>query len=212
MKQKDYPDFIKNKKSINFKSKPKPKILWITGINSSGRQGMILNYLGYDCKVVSTISDLKTAVLGRLKRYSFLKYFIQKKSDDMNKEHIKKNTEKHDKELNDFQPDIVIGSSQGGAIAMEVADRHSNSKYILASPAWKIFNANPSKLPRDTIIMHGTKDITVPLQDSMELVDKYGFELITYEGGHNERPMKLILQCIEKQLRKMKMNSPSSYL
>jgi hypothetical protein len=186
-----------------------PKILWITGLNSSGSQPKILNRLGYDCKIISTLSNLTSAYLGRFKRYSFMKYLIQKKADEMGKNHMLKNAEKHDEEIGEFEPHVVVGSSQGGAVAMEIANRHAKSKYVLAAPAWKIFNADPSNLPKDTIIVHGTKDITVPLGDSIELTEKYGYKLITYEGGH-KRPLGIIIKCINMQLARMGIELPLS--
>lgn len=185
-----------------------PKILWITGLNSSGSQPKLLNKLGYDCKIISTIANLTSAYMGRFKRYSFMKYFLQKRADEMGKKHMGKNVEKHDDEIGEFEPHVVVGTSQGGAVAMEIAAKHPKSKYVLGAPAWKIFNADPSNLPKDTIIIHGTKDITVPLEDSIELKDKYGYELVTYAGGHHGRPLSIMIKYINKQLNSLGVSVP----
>lgn len=190
-----------------------PKILWITGLYSFGGGPRLLNSLGYDCKQVSSIPNLSAAYLGRFKRYSFIKYFIQKKAEELGKNHLLDNIKKHDEEVGgEYNPNVIIGSSQGGAIAMELGDRYPKSKFVLASPAWKIFGANPENLPKDTIIIHGTKDLTVPFEDSEELSEKYGFRLIPYNGGHHNRPSSLLKRVIDEQLLKLGISPPNTQL
>jgi hypothetical protein len=84
-----------------------------------------------------------------------------------------------------YEPDIVIGSSQGGAVVMALSHRFPNAKFILFSPAWKLFQVEDFKLPSDTIIVHGQKDMKIPIEDSVELAQKTGASLRATMDGHN---------------------------
>ena len=63
-------------------------------------------------------------------------------------------------------PDIIIGSSRGGAVAMSVDPK--GARVILIAPAWKHFDVNPALAP-DTTILHCTTDKIVYYEDSEEL-------------------------------------------
>ena len=83
------------------------------------------------------------------------------------------------KVIKEFKPDIVIGSSWGGAVAVEcILNKDWNGPTILLAPASHLVNKNlihprksisiPSNVP--CYIFHGTNDTTVPVSDSKELV------------------------------------------
>ena len=184
-----------------------PKILWITGMLSKGDGPVYLNKLGYDCKGMSTLTNRSAAYIGRFERYAWAKWLLKKKAAQLGKAHLAANIEKHDKEIDDFEPDVIIGTSQGGAVAMQLADKYPHSKFVLGAPAWKIFHADPNKLPSDTIIIQGKKDITVPYEDNKELAETHGFEFITYDGGHAV-PWDLIRNAVDKQLERMGITPP----
>lgn len=181
-----------------------PKVLWITGMGSTGEPPRQLAQLGYDVKAIGTTTNRYAAYLGRFKRYQPLSSILGHSGGPIVRSHLKTNVEKHDDEMmeSDFIPDIVVGTSQGGAIAMQVAKRYPNAKFVLGAPAWKIFGANPSNLPEDTIIIHGSQDIIVPVADSKELANKYGFELRVFNFKH-QIPIQYIRTAIDDQLAKL---------
>jgi hypothetical protein len=65
------------------------------------------------------------------------------------------------------RPDVLVGSSRGGAVAMRIAPA-SAAPLVLLAPAWRRFGIE-SIVRRDTRVLHGIKDDVVPLADSIEL-------------------------------------------
>ncbi len=63
-------------------------------------------------------------------------------------------------------PDVIVGSSRGGAVAMSVDPR--GARLVLIAPAWKRFDVAPS-IASDTTILHCTTDDIVYYEDSEEL-------------------------------------------
>ncbi len=66
--------------------------------------------------------------------------------------------------------DVLVGSSHGGAATMCIASA-SPAPLVLLAPAWKRCGVEPV-VRSDTRILHGIKDDTVPLADSIELEGK----------------------------------------
>jgi len=64
-------------------------------------------------------------------------------------------------------PDVVVGSSRGGALAMNM--RVADTRLVLLCPAWKKFGSTTAVKP-GTIILHSRADDVVPFADSEELV------------------------------------------
>src|SRR4030095_13168821 len=64
-------------------------------------------------------------------------------------------------------PDIVVGSSRGGALAMNM--RVGDTKLVLLCPAWKKFGSI-RKVKPGTVILHSRADDVVLFADSEELV------------------------------------------
>jgi predicted esterase YcpF (UPF0227 family) len=70
-------------------------------------------------------------------------------------------------EFDKHQPQVVVGSSRGGAVAMNI---HSgDARLVLLCPAWKKFGMTRRAKP-GTVILHSRDDDVVPLADSEELV------------------------------------------
>lgn len=178
-----------------------PNILWITGMGSQGYGAKMLAIQGYNVKQVGTITNYYAAGIGRIKRYTILQKLIGKAADAAGKSHLIANMQKHDMETqnSDFVPDVIIGASQGGAVAMQVARQYPHAKFVLIAPAWKIFNADPGDLPKDTIILQGKNDLQVPATDSQTLSQKYGFKVLFYDQGHN-LPTNIVKKAVDAQL------------
>jgi len=87
-------------------------------------------------------------------------------------------------EFDRHQPDVVVGSSRGGAVAMNIKCGQAN--LVLLCPAWKKFGtARTVKL--GTVILHARADDVIPFADSEELVANSGLPasaLIEVGGDH----------------------------
>jgi hypothetical protein len=70
-------------------------------------------------------------------------------------------------EFDRFQPDVVVGSSRGGAVAMNMSV--GDARLVLLCPAWKKFGSRRTIKP-GTIILHSRRDDVVPFGDSEELI------------------------------------------
>jgi len=75
--------------------------------------------------------------------------------------------EEFDKHL----PDVVVGSSRGGAVAMNISS--GDAKLVLLCPVWKKWGTAKTVKP-GTVILHSRADDVVPFADSEELVKKSG--------------------------------------
>jgi hypothetical protein len=71
------------------------------------------------------------------------------------------------REFDVHHPDVVVGSSRGGAVAMNMDT--SGARVVLLCPAWKKFG-NKRTAKRGTVILHSRADDVVPFADSEELV------------------------------------------
>lgn len=80
-----------------------------------------------------------------------------------------------------FKPEVVVGVSRGGAVAMAVDC--GDIPRILLAPAYRFFGRTRTCAPHD-IIIHGINDDTIPYGDSVELAVRSGSRLITIEADH----------------------------
>jgi len=80
-----------------------------------------------------------------------------------------------------FKPDVVVGSSRGGAIAMVSA---GTTPLILIAPAWKKYAPWATVSGRTTII-HSPEDDVVKFNDSVDLAHAFGAMLV--EAGEDHR-------------------------
>lgn len=69
------------------------------------------------------------------------------------------------------EPDVVVGSSRGGALAMGL--RSGRARLVLLCPAWKR-HGTARTVKSGTVILHSRTDDVVPFADSLELVQKSG--------------------------------------
>jgi alpha-beta hydrolase superfamily lysophospholipase len=69
------------------------------------------------------------------------------------------------------QPDVVVGSSRGGAVAMNIDT--GDTPLVLLCPAWKTWGTATTVKP-GTNILHSRADEVVPFADSEELVRNSG--------------------------------------
>src|SRR5208282_3489412 len=74
-------------------------------------------------------------------------------------------------EFDQHRPDVVVGSSRGGAVAMNI--NSGSTPLVLLCPAWKHWGTARTVKP-GTIILHSKADETIPFSDSVELVRNSG--------------------------------------
>lgn len=96
-------------------------------------------------------------------------------------------------------PDVVVGSSRGGAVAVNIAS--GNARLVLICPAWKKWGTAKSVKP-GTRILHSRADDVVPFSDSEELLETSGLpESALIEVGHDHRladpePLEAMLRAV----------------
>jgi hypothetical protein len=89
--------------------------------------------------------------------------------------------------LNDFyrddelHPDVIVGSSRGGAVAMNMDSR--DTPLVLLAPAWKRWGKARS-VNKNCIVIHSLGDEFVPFEDSVELCGHSGARLIAAGMDH----------------------------
>src|SRR5438309_9315235 len=84
-------------------------------------------------------------------------------------------------EFDQHQPQVVVGSSRGGAVAMNIDS--GEAKLVLLCPAWKKYGTVRT-VKDDTVILHSRADDVVPFADSEELAKNSGATLIEVGGDH----------------------------
>jgi len=85
-------------------------------------------------------------------------------------------------EFDQHQPQVVVGSSRGGAVAMNI--NSGDARLVLLCPAWKKYGTAKTVKP-GTVILHSRADDVVPFADSEELARNSGAKLI--EAGNDHR-------------------------
>jgi hypothetical protein len=95
------------------------------------------------------------------------------------------------------QPDVVVGSSRGGAIAMNI--KSGTARLVLLCPAWKKWGTVKTVKP-GTVILHSRADDVVPFADSEELARNSGATLIEVGTDHrlaDSEPLAAMLKACE---------------
>lgn len=104
-------------------------------------------------------------------------------------------------EYDQHKPDVIVGSSRGGAVAMNIDSR--DTPLVLLCPAWKNWGTI-SKLKANSAVLHSRKDDLIPFADSEELVAQSGLPPETLiEVGQDHRladpePLKAMLEACER--------------
>ena len=74
-------------------------------------------------------------------------------------------------EFDRHRPQVVVGSSRGGAVAMNIVS--GDAKLVQLCPAWRRWGTTRTVKP-GTVILHSRADDVVPFSDSEELVWRSG--------------------------------------
>jgi hypothetical protein len=99
------------------------------------------------------------------------------------------------------KPDVIVGSSRGGAVAMNIES--GSTPLVLLCPAWKRWGTATMVKP-GTVILHSEADDVVPFADSEELVKNGGLPrsaLIVVGIDHrlaDPEPLKAMLEACQR--------------
>jgi alpha-beta hydrolase superfamily lysophospholipase len=103
-------------------------------------------------------------------------------------------------EYDHHKPDMIVGSSRGGAVAMNFDS--GSTPLVLLCPAWKRWGTARAVKP-GTVILHSEADDVVPIADSRELVRASGLpesSLIVVGTDHRlaePEPLRRMLEACE---------------
>jgi hypothetical protein len=103
-------------------------------------------------------------------------------------------------EFDKYKPDVVVGSSRGGGVAMNI--NSGSAKLVLLCPAWRRWGAVKTVKP-GTVILHSRADDVVPFAASEELVKNSRLPASALiEVGNDHRladpePLKRMLEACE---------------
>ena len=100
-------------------------------------------------------------------------------------------------EFDKHQPDVVVGSSRGGGVAMNIES--DTARLVLLCPAWKKWGTAQRAKP-GTVILHSRADDVVPFADSEELARTSGATLIEVGNDHrlaDPEPLAAMLKACE---------------
>jgi alpha/beta superfamily hydrolase len=109
------------------------------------------------------------------------------------------------KAFDEGRPEAVVGSSRGGAVAMNL--NAGATSLVLIAPAWKRWGS-ATRVPPGTVILHSVHDTVVPLADSRELLQRSGLpesSLILVGADHNmvDPPaLQALAQAVEAAARR----------
>lgn len=104
-------------------------------------------------------------------------------------------------EYDRHHPDVVVGSSRGGAVAMNINSQ--DTPLVLLCPAWKAWGRAATVKP-NTTILHCEADETVPFADSQELAISGGLtpEALIKTGSEHrladEASLEAMLRAAER--------------
>ena len=102
------------------------------------------------------------------------------------------------------QPDVVVGSSRGGAVAVNMDS--GAAPLVLLCPAWKNWGT-ATKVKPNTVILHSRSDDVIPFADSEQLIRNSGLPASALlEVGSDHRladaePLQAMLEACEQHER-----------
>jgi hypothetical protein len=103
-------------------------------------------------------------------------------------------------EYDQHQPDVIVGSSCGGGVAMNIDSK--NTPLVLLCPAWNDWGT-VTTLKSNSVVLHSRAEDVIPFSDSEQLVAQSGLPPETLvEVGDDHRlsdpePLKAMLAASE---------------
>jgi pimeloyl-ACP methyl ester carboxylesterase len=183
------------------------KVLYVGGLSSRGQKANMLRAMGFQVVAPQFPDSVLAIAAGRLAQNStsWPARAIRTLTGNATEKQFAVLNNIADEASEKFEPDIIIGVSQGGPVAMRLAHKFPKARLFLLAPAWKLFSVAPEVRP-DTIVIHGSKDKIIPFSHSAELCHLNNCRLITTDDGHDLIKGQSILyrECLEisKKLKK----------
>ena len=100
--------------------------------------------------------------------------------------------------LDAFKPDVIVGSSRGGAVACAL---EAIVPKVLIAPAYNSFRVKNPVVDETTTILHCPEDDLVPYKDSCILEEAYDCKLIACGDDHrmsDPAALNELLKTIER--------------
>ena len=102
-------------------------------------------------------------------------------------------------EIDTHEPDVIVGSSRGGAVALSVDPK--GAKLVLIAPAWTRFipDTKFDHVDKTTCVIHCPDDDLVEIGDSQRLSENTGANLIRAGVSHrmsDEEALEAILDAV----------------
>jgi predicted esterase len=181
-----------------FLNKPRLRVLFLHGLHSNqwGAKSLALIARGHDVLTPELPGDWTTAVGAKI---PFL-------FSGRRERHWNNALQIAEESYEAFEPDVVVGSSRGGAIAMALVQKQkAQVPHVLVAPAWRLFGVKPI-VGEKCIIYHGTLDTLVSIEDSRELQRKNPQAvLIEVEDDHQVNGhLFQVMQSVENLAMEMK--------
>jgi alpha-beta hydrolase superfamily lysophospholipase len=104
-------------------------------------------------------------------------------------------------EYDRHRPDVIVGSSRGGAVAMNLDA--GRTPMVLLCPAWKRWGSVRT-VELGIVILHSEADDVIPIADSRELARNSGLpdsDLIVVGDDHrlaDPEPLRVMLEACER--------------
>jgi hypothetical protein len=102
-------------------------------------------------------------------------------------------------EYDKHRPDVIVGSSRGGAVAMNIDA--GSTPLVLLCPAWRRWGTAMTVKP-GTIILHSESDDVIPIADSEELARNSNASLIEVGNDHrlaDPEPLEAMVRACESK-------------
>jgi len=99
------------------------------------------------------------------------------------------------------RPAVVVGSSRGGAVAMNLTDRQV--PLVLLCPAWKNWGTVKT-INSKSVVLHSRMDDVIPFQHSLELIENSNLasgHLLEVGGDHRLADPKSLEEMYQRVLR-----------
>jgi hypothetical protein len=96
------------------------------------------------------------------------------------------------------EPDVVVGSSRGGAIAMNISV--GVTRLVLIAPAWMPLG-KADTVPPSAIVLHSPHDDVIPFEQSAELAERSECRLVAVGADHqmnDDEALRALLQAVEQ--------------
>ena len=113
-------------------------------------------------------------------------------------------------EFDRHQPKSIVGSSRGGAVAMNIDS--GSAKLVLLCPAWKNWGTVKT-VRKDTVILHSRADDVIPFADSEELARNSGATILDVDTDHrlaNPEPLAAMLRACEEYVLGSDFGAPAT--